>query len=95
MQNTKDLYQASVHSMLYILNRAGQDLDFHKIFKIMYFAEQKHLAKYGRMITEDSYIKMPNGPVPSYAYTVFQSLRATKVMFDYDSLFKIKGGYMV
>lgn len=95
MQNTKDLYQASVHSMLYILNRAGQDLDFHKIFKIMYFAEQKHLAKYGRMITEDSYIKMPNGPVPSYAYTVFQSLRANKEMFDYDSLFKIKGRYMV
>jgi uncharacterized phage-associated protein len=95
MQNFKEIYETSVHSMLYILNRAKTELDFHKIFKIMYFAEQKHLAKYGRMITKDSYIRMPKGPVPSYAYNVFQIIRSNNRIFEFNDYFKIKGKFKV
>ena len=35
-----EIHQQSLHTMLYILNKAGKALDFHEIFKIMYF--QKH-----------------------------------------------------
>ena len=41
-------------------------IDKHKLYKILYFAEQKHLVNYGRPITGDAFIKMEYGPVPSY-----------------------------
>ena len=95
MQNFKEIYQTSVHSMLYILNKAETELDFHKIFKIMYFAEQKHLAKYGRKITEDYYIKMKNGPVPTYGYNVFQIIRGNHQIIEFNNCFKVKGRFTV
>ena len=53
------------------------------------------LRKYGRMITEDSYIRMPKGPVPTYAYTVFQTIRCNNIIFDFNDSFKIMGKYNV
>lgn len=52
----------------------------HKLCKILYFADQRHLSKYGRSITGDTYIAMHNGPVPSCVYDLFKALRG-------DSLF--------
>jgi len=40
-----------------------QRKDFHKIFKIIYFADRQHLADWGRPITGDTYIAMEAGPV--------------------------------
>lgn len=55
-----------VNSLLYILNKfEGRTIGKHQLFKILYFAEKKHLAKYGKPITEDVYIAMEYGPVPS------------------------------
>ena len=65
--------------------------DLHKIFKIMYFADQKHLARYGRPVLGDFYIAMDHGPVPSQVYdmikivrgeTIFQSARGYSAFFD-------------
>jgi uncharacterized phage-associated protein len=36
--------------------------------KILYFAEKKHLNRYSRPIVGDTFIAMPNGPVPSSLY---------------------------
>jgi uncharacterized phage-associated protein len=36
--------------------------------KVMFFAEKKHLNSYGRPIVADTFIAMPNGPVPSTIY---------------------------
>ena len=59
------------NSLLYILQKfEDATIGKHKLFKILYFAEQKHLAKYGKSITEDTYIAMPYGPVPSLALDI-------------------------
>ena len=53
--------------------------DFHKLFKILYFAEQKHLLQYGRTITGDRYIAMKDGPVPSNIYDLLKTLRGDAI----------------
>lgn len=53
---------------LYILNKTGNKLNKHKLFKILYFADKDHIAKYGRTFTGEPYIAMANGPVPSRLY---------------------------
>lgn len=65
----------TIHTLLYILQKMNGNGDYHKIFKILYFADQKHLAKYGSTITPDRYIAMKYGPVPSLAYDILKSIR--------------------
>lgn len=36
--------------------------------KVLFFAEKFHLNRYGRPIVADTFIAMPNGPVPSTLY---------------------------
>jgi uncharacterized phage-associated protein len=38
------------------------------VSKVLFFAEKKHLNRYGRPIVADTFIAMPNGPVPSTLY---------------------------
>ena len=57
----------AINSLLFVMRELGVELSGkHKIFKTLYFADQKHLIRYGRPITGDTYIKMKYGPVPSY-----------------------------
>ena len=46
--------------------------DFLRVFKVLYFAEQKHLARFGRPIVGDNYLAMKHGPVP---YNIYNELR--------------------
>lgn len=66
--------EETIHALLYILNKIGI-CSMHKAFKILYFADQRHLAKFGRSITGDSYIAMQFGPVPSYLYDILKAVR--------------------
>lgn len=66
--------EKSLNSVLYITSKL-RTKDFHKIFKVLYFADREHLAEYGRTITGDCYIKMDNGPVPSNIYDIFKTVR--------------------
>lgn len=75
MYSIKESIDLTVHLLLYILKQLGGTGDFHKVFKIMYFADQKHLVKYGSPISHDKYIAMQNGPVPSMAYDILKALR--------------------
>ena len=64
----------SINTVLYIVERLKRK-DFHKIFKILYFSDRDHLNVYGRTITGDTYIAMPDGPVPSNLYDIFKTVR--------------------
>lgn len=72
--------EKTLHSILFILEKTGGKCGFHKIFKILFFADQKHLVEYGRPVSGDRYIAMQDGPVPSVLYDIFKYLRG-------DSLF--------
>lgn len=53
--------------VLYILNRTN-GLDYYHVFKVIYFANIAHLAKYGFRMTTDEFCALPDGPVPSVLY---------------------------
>ncbi|MEO6831975.1 MAG: Panacea domain-containing protein [Chitinophagaceae bacterium] len=77
MKFTLDIDKA-VEASLYVLNKVEGACDFHRLFKILYFAEKEHLAAFGRPITGDQYVAMPNGPVPSFVYDALKTLRGGK-----------------
>lgn len=65
-------------AILYIcqtLKKNDISTDLHKVFKILYFAERKHLSRYAMPITGDSFCAMDNGPVPSRLYDVLKRVR--------------------
>lgn len=53
--------------VLYILNKT-KGLDYYHVFKVIYFANIAHLAKYGFRMTTDEFCALPDGPVPSILY---------------------------
>lgn len=61
--------ETAINCLLYVVNRL-EKADTHKTYKILYFADQKHLAKYGRPIIGDTYVKMTYGPVPSFVKNI-------------------------
>lgn len=71
--------EKSLQVILYVAERLKRK-DFHKIFKIIYFADREHLSNYGRTITGDTYVAMSDGPVPSKIYDILKVVRG-------DSLF--------
>lgn len=75
----------TINALLYIAERVDRK-DFHKIFKLLYFADRDHLYKYGRPISGDTYIRMKNGPVPSKLYDILKSIRG-------DSFFTYEGEF--
>ncbi len=76
MKQTKLFKQnVAIQAVLYILQQMGGVCDIHKCHKILYFADNEHLSRYGRSITGDSYIKMDFGPVPTCVYDLFKAVR--------------------
>lgn len=75
----------ALNALLYVANRI-QRKDFHKIFKIIYFAERQHLADWGRPITGDTYIAMEAGPVPSRIYDMLKMVRGDSYLPDTEGL---------
>jgi uncharacterized phage-associated protein len=88
-----------LNSILFVLDGLGGKCDFHKIFKILYFADQKHLTYYGVPITGDFYIAMKNGPVPSKSYEIFKVVRGDSAWvssdFNYQEWFEIEKTHFV
>lgn len=76
----------SLNAVLFVATRL-QRKDFHKIFKVLYFADRNHFADFGRPITGDNYIKMDDGPVPSNIYDIFKTVRGDGYYKDVDGKF--------
>ena len=66
--------EKAVEVILYIAKRAPIP-DFYHVCKILYFADKRHLERYGRFICGESYVAMKNGPVPSGVYDLVKYVR--------------------
>ncbi len=64
----------AIEVILYIAHRVF-DPTFHRISKIMYFADKTHLERYGRFICGDNYVAMQHGSVPSFTYDILKVRR--------------------
>jgi uncharacterized phage-associated protein len=60
-------------------------LDKLKAVKLLYFIDKLHLLEYGRFVTDDVYIKMKYGPVPT---------RILDIINDSDNLFNDDKKYL-
>ena len=65
----------AIQAILYILKKYDGICDIHKCHKILYFADNEHLSKYGRSITGDAYVRIDFGPVPTCIYDLFEAVR--------------------
>ena len=77
----------TINIVLYIAEKLKRR-DFHKIFKICYFADREYLSQYGVTITGDTYIAMDAGPVPTKTYDMLKIVRGDSYMQDTKNLGK-------
>lgn len=86
--------------ILYVATRTSES-GFHRVSKILYFADKEHLDSFGRLITQDNYVAMKHGPVPSDLYDILKLVRDVdgdrvddrfKPLFD---AFTVKGRYNI
>lgn len=71
-------------ALLYILQSFPNGIDYIKLFKILYFAQQEHLVKYGKVIVEDSFKAVKHGPVPTYTYKALQIAEGKPLPGDFN-----------
>ncbi len=69
--------------VLYILCKTG-GVDFYHVFKILYFAEMKHLAKWGSGIVPDEFCALKYGPVPMRLYDAVKELGHSSMKLSAD-----------
>ena len=82
--------RVSLQSILYVIKSYGGECDLHRMCKVLYFADQASLSRYGRQITGDDYIAMENGPVPSRIYDLFKAVRGDSYFSPDVRLFSFK-----
>lgn len=75
----------ATQSILYVASKLERR-DMHKIFKILYFADRKHVMDWGMPIIGDTYIAMDAGPVPSRVYDIMKIVRGDSYMQDTEGL---------
>lgn len=83
--------------VLYILQKTGKT-DFHKLFKILYFADMWHLRFRGRPIVKNDYVAMPDGPVPSTLYDIIKDVKFdtySPLIPDWRNSIKVEGKYFI
>lgn len=66
-------YQKSTQVLNYFALKSGGKINKMKVLKLIYFADRYHLRKYGRLITNDDYVAMKHGPVPSSTKDIAES----------------------
>lgn len=86
--------EKSLEAMLFVANRLKRK-DFHKIFKVLYFADREHLFRYGRPITGDTYIAMKDGPVPSKIDDIFKAVRGDSYFAKVSDIVKLSDVFVV
>lgn len=70
--------------VLYIMQSFPQGVDYIKLFKILYFAQQDHLVRYGKVLVEDSFKALKHGPMPTYTYKALQIAEGKPLEGNFD-----------
>ena len=99
---SKDQIEKIKAVVLYILKKLPEGVDYIHLFKMMYFAQQEHLAVYGRPVMDDTFVARKHGPVPTLTYKVVHCAEkhqepATKDLDDFISSLSIimKDGHQI
>ena len=58
--------------VIYVMQSFTEGVDYIKLFKILYFAQQDHLVRYGKVLIDESFRAVKHGPVPTYTYKALQ-----------------------
>ena len=58
-------YRKATQALNYFIQQEGGQINKMKALKLLYFADRYHIRKYGRLVTNDNYLAMEHGPVPS------------------------------
>jgi len=58
-------FKKAVQALNFFTQKEGGIINYMKAGKLVYLADKIHLRIYGRTITNDNYVAMKNGPVPS------------------------------
>ncbi len=74
--------------VLYVTQHFPDGVDYIKLFKILYFAQQDHLVKYGKVIIDDSFKALKHGPVPTYTYKALQIAEGKPLAGDFKEFLK-------
>ena len=76
--------QRTIEALLYICPKLSVK-GYYQMMKVLYWADKYHLAHYGRTITEDTYYKLEDGPVPTEIYDKFKNRTLLDGNFKSDS----------
>ena len=71
MKQTEDINKIKA-VVEYILQQMGVAVDYIHLFKVMYFAQEEHLALYGVPIMYDTFVARKHGPVATLTYKVLR-----------------------
>ncbi|TFF37094.1 type II toxin-antitoxin system antitoxin SocA domain-containing protein [Mucilaginibacter psychrotolerans] len=66
----------AINSLILIASKIADSngiADKYTALKMLYFAEVIHLAKYGRLITDDDIARLPHGSTPSKSYDLLKA----------------------
>jgi len=58
-------HRKATQALNFFARKAGGQINKMKALKLIFFADRYHLRQYGRPITNDEYLAMEYGPVPS------------------------------
>lgn len=89
-------YKKVVQSFNFFAIKEGSSENKMKALKLLWLSDRLHLRKYGRMISNDNYYALPNGPVPSASRDILQKSSFFKddIAQDYaDQYIKIVNQY--
>lgn len=63
-----DRILASIAYAIFVAEQKDADFTQYDVVKSLFLADRAHLNKFGRLVTNDTYVAMIHGPVPSVAY---------------------------
>lgn len=72
-QTTKDK-----NIIAYTIDKIGGKIDYYTLFKILFFAEKKHLMRYGDNFFNDTFHALPYGPAPTRFYDEIKVVKTLK-----------------